>query len=145
MQRWFVSIITPVSWSFRNHSNMLICCSRILSMLKIFVLLNIFLMSLYCYFSLMCPCRIKKTEPKYLNNSLYLNAFIFFKSHAETCYVCSQRKTPQVILKKPLQTLNSLTLVMRYVLTQTFHSLCAECERHFYYLVWNISQWERRK
>ncbi len=30
-QSWIVSIITPVcsvTWSFRNHSNMLICCSR---------------------------------------------------------------------------------------------------------------------
>ncbi len=30
MQSWIFSIITPVfsvTWSFRNHSNMLICCS----------------------------------------------------------------------------------------------------------------------
>ncbi len=31
MQSWIFSIITPVVsviWSFRNYSNMLICCSR---------------------------------------------------------------------------------------------------------------------
>ncbi len=33
-QSWIFSIITPVfsvTWSFRNHSNMLICCSRNIS------------------------------------------------------------------------------------------------------------------
>jgi len=28
MQSWIFSIITPVSWSFRNHSNMLFWYSR---------------------------------------------------------------------------------------------------------------------
>ncbi len=34
MQSWIVSIVTPVlsvTWSFRNHANMLICCSRNIS------------------------------------------------------------------------------------------------------------------
>jgi len=34
-QSWFFSIITPVfsvTWSFRNHSNMMICCSRNISL-----------------------------------------------------------------------------------------------------------------
>jgi len=31
IQSWIFSIITPgfsVTWSFRNHSNMMICCSK---------------------------------------------------------------------------------------------------------------------
>ncbi len=43
---WIFSIITPVfsvTWFFRNHSNMLICCSRnLLSVWNTVVLLNIF-------------------------------------------------------------------------------------------------------
>jgi len=34
MQSWIFSIITPVfsvTWSFRNHSNVMICCSRNIS------------------------------------------------------------------------------------------------------------------
>ncbi len=32
-QSWILSIISPVTWSLRNHSNILICCSK--NMLKI--------------------------------------------------------------------------------------------------------------
>jgi len=31
MQSWIFSITTPVTWSFRNHSNMPIYCSRDIS------------------------------------------------------------------------------------------------------------------
>lgn len=75
------------------------------------------------------------------------------KSHVETYYFCLQKKSPLVRLKKLLLTWNSLTLVIRYGLKQTFpscldhktsHYICWESERHFYNIVWNISQWERR-
>ncbi len=63
----FISIITPVfsvTWSFRNCSNMLVCCSRNIfeSILKTVVLLNIFVKPWY-----ICSCFVDKK-----NNSIYL-------------------------------------------------------------------------
>ncbi len=51
MQSWNFSIVSQVfsvTWSFRNHSNMMICCSKhflLLSVLKTVVLLNIYVWS----------------------------------------------------------------------------------------------------
>ncbi len=54
MQRWIFSIITPVfsvTWSFRNHSNMLIWCSRnIWLIFKSVMLLNIFFVDTKIHF-----------------------------------------------------------------------------------------------
>jgi len=58
MQSWISTIITPVfsvTWSFRNHSNMLICCSRNISYYyqcwKQFLMLNIFVETVILYHS----------------------------------------------------------------------------------------------
>ncbi len=70
-QSWDFSIITPVfsvTWSFRNHSNMLICCSIIiiiflllLSMLTTVMLLHIFVVTEILFFKIPWSIESKKT------------------------------------------------------------------------------------
>ncbi len=79
MPSWIFSIITPVfsvTWSFRNHSDMLICCSR--NMIPDSLIINVLMSYLI---NLMHPCWInhinllKKwnlTDSKLLNSSFHL-------------------------------------------------------------------------
>ncbi len=81
MQSWIFSIITPVfsvTWSFRNHSNMLILCSRNISLEIIALLTFLCRLSIFIYYffllliNLMRPCGIKDlTGPKPLSSSTH--------------------------------------------------------------------------
>ncbi len=72
MQSWIFSIITlvfSVTWSFRNHSNMLICCSRNIIIIIIIISSSIE-NSLCCFF----------VEPLFLFHYFFCYYFVIINS-----------------------------------------------------------------